>query len=267
MNQTPRKPSRPTRAPTSRPRRVAGQPRPGASESEAEAESEAESEADEDVPDDLPAVDLTKRSVDAVVAAVAPVRSSSAASAQRTEQSSGGHPAGRGRLVALVVALVVLMVLGAGEALYLGGVVGDENVPKSAPASAERPVQLPDLDVRRVVDQAATAGKLILAASSADYDGQVDKAAATMTGPFAEEYRQTKSDIKDQFVAAQTEVVVDISAQGVVTATDDEVVALLFLTQTTQKGTRGGVTPVQYRVTVTMVNTADGWLVSDLQAL
>ena len=118
-----------------------------------------------------------------------------------------------------------------------------------------------------MVDQAATAADLILSASSTDYDQQVEEATATMTDVFAEKFRTTKADIEERFVAAQTEVVVDISAQGVVSATPDEVVALLFLTQTTQKGTRGGVTPVQYRVTVTMVDTADGWLVSDLVAL
>ena len=128
-------------------------------------------------------------------------------------------------------------------------------------------MQVSDLTVRSVVDQAAQAADLILSASTADYDEQVEQAVATMTDPFAVEFRQTKADVRGGFVAAMTEVTVDISAQGVVSATDDEVVALLFLTQTTQKGTDGGVTPVQYRVTVTMVNTADGWLVSDLQAL
>lgn len=262
MSQTPRRPSRPTRTPTSRPRRVAGQPRPAALEADVVPVDDVPAD---DVPaDDVPtsavpdttAVDLVKRSPD-----VTP------ADADTTPAPSPDEPRGRGPLRALVVAIVLLLVIGVGEVLYLRGVILDDEAPTQAPVSAERPVQLPDLDVRRVVDQAATAGDLILSASSNDYDAQVDKATATMTEPFAEEYRSTKADVKDAFIAAQTEVTIDISAQGVVTATDDEVVALLFLTQTTQKGTRGGVTPVQYRVTVTMVNTPDGWLVSDLEAL
>ena len=157
----------------------------------------------------------------------------------------------------------MLLAVGIAELVYLAS----DDAPDTGPISADRPVQVPDLEVRRVVDQAATAADLILSASSTDYDAQVEEATATMTDAFAEQYRTTKADIEERFVAQQTEVVVDISAQGVVSASEDEIVALVFLTQTTQKGTRGGVTPVQYRVTVTMVDTADGWLVSDLVAL
>lgn len=213
--------------------------------------------------DPVDPVDLVKRSSDVTVPAAAPVTPTDVPTDAPTDA-----PVRRGPLVALAAAIVLLLVIGVGEVLYLRGVIlDDDQEQEQAPVSAERPVQLPDLDVRRVVDQAATAGDLILSASSSDYDAQVDKATAAMTEPFAEEYRSTKADVKDAFIAARTEVTIDISAQGVVTATDDEVVALLFLTQTTQKGTRGGVTPVQYRVTVTMVNTPDGWLVSDLEAL
>ncbi len=93
-----------------------------------------------------------------------------------------------------------------------------------------------------------------------------------MTDAFAAEYRETKAQIKDEFLAAGTEVTIDVSAQGVVSATPKEVVALLFLTQTTARED-SAVTPVQYRVTVTMVNTADAsdpaggdWLVSQIKA-
>ena len=163
---------------------------------------------------------------------------------------------------------MLLLAIGVGEVLYLRGVVGGDDEPAQAPVSAERPVQLPDLEVRRVVDQAATAGRPDpvgvldrLRRPGRQGDGDDDRRRSPRSTA------RPRPTSKEQFVAAQTEVVVDISAQGVVSATDDEVVALLFLTQTTQKGTRGGVTPVQYRVTVTMVNTSDGWLVSDLVAL
>ncbi|MDO9458265.1 hypothetical protein [Nocardioides sp.] len=208
------------------------------------------------VTDPPPGVDLAKRSTDDTVPAAEPA-------AAPVAVPPDDERTGRTPLVALLVVIVLLLGLGAAELVYLGS----DDSPDRKPVTAERPVQVSDLEVRRVVDQAATAADLILSASSKDYDGQVEQATATMTEPFAKEYRTTKADIEDQFVAAQTEVVVDISAQGVVTATDDEIVALLFLTQTTQKGERGGVTPVQYRVTVTMVNTSDGWLVSNLVAL
>ncbi|WP_148612998.1 hypothetical protein [Nocardioides rubriscoriae] len=243
MSQTPRRPVRPARTPTSRPRKIAGQQRP-------------EPVAPVVVPDVAPG--------EPAEAPAGPVEPTEPTEPTEPDVASyDEQPAGRGPLVGLVVAIVLLLGLGVAEVVYLRS----DPEPSRTPLSAERPVQVADLEVRRVVDQAATAADLILSASSKDYDGQVAKATATMTDPFAAKYRQTKADIKDEFVAAQTEVVVDISAQGVVSASDQEIKALLFLTQTTQKGTRGGVKPVQYRVTVTMVDTADGWLVSDLVAL
>jgi Mce-associated membrane protein len=255
VNQPPRRPSRPARTPTSRPRRVAGQ-RPEATAPDEVTDESVTDEVvvDEPIPEATPTseVDLTKR-------AVPPTETST----DETDPDRARAAGGRRPLLVLVAVVVLLLALGAGELVYLAA----DHEPDPKPLTAERPVQAPDLEVRRVVDQAATAAKLILAGSSKDYDGQVAKAAATMTEPFAKKYRETKADIKDQFVKQKTEVVIDISAQGVVTASDDEIVALLFLTQTTQKGARGGVQPVQYRVTVTMTHTPDGWLVSNLVAL
>ena len=253
MSQPPRRPVRPTRAPTSRPRRVAGQPRDTPVTDQVETSRE-----------DAPVVDLAKPgSAEQAEPAAVPVVDRAEPRADVPGEDEERRATSRRPVVALVVAIALLLGLGAAELFYLAS----EDEGATDPISAERPVQLPDLEVRRVVDQAATAADAILSATSQDYDAQVEEAVATMTAPFAEEYRATKADVEEAFVAARTEVTVDISAQGVVTATDDEVVALLFLTQTTQKGTRGGVTPVQYRVTVTMVDTADGWLVSDLVAL
>lgn len=266
MSQPPRRPartSRPTRTPTSRPRRVAGQ-RPGAADTPAVDEPTAE--AHDAAPERVePAADEPRAQ------AARPVLEKHVPPGATAESDAGddvvtpvrGRPAARRRVPLLAAAVVLLLGTGAAEGVYLAR----DDEPSAGRLSAERPVQAPELEVRRVVDQAATAAKLILSGSSKDYDGQVAKATATMTEPFAAKYRATKADIEKDFVAQQTEVVIDVSAQGVVTATDQEVVALLFLTQTTQKGTRGGVTPVQYRVTVTMTDTADGWLVSDLKAL
>lgn len=259
MNQPPRRPVRPARTPTSRPRRVAGV-RPDAPATEPAVEPAEESgldsdaePAEESTPERARPVVLDKRAAAPTVADAVPV-----------DEPTPEEPArGRRPLLVLVALLVVLLGVGAAEVVYL---TSDEGT-GSQQVTAERPVQAPELEVRRVVDQAATAAELILSGSSTDYDAQVAEATATMTEPFAEQYRQTKADIEEQFVEQQTEVVIDVSAQGVVTASDDEIVALLFLTQTTQKGTRGGVQPVQYRVTVTMTDTADGWLVSNLVAL
>jgi Mce-associated membrane protein len=242
----PGRPARPARTPTSRPRRVAGHDRPGtvpdatAPAAEPEEVTLAKRAADRPQPVDVPVV--------------APARPQPAPS--RT---------GRGPLLGLVAVVVLLLALVGAETWYLATDQGSDD--EVGAVSGDRPVQVSSLTVRSVVDQAAKAADLIISATSDDYDAEVDAAAATMTDPFAAEFRETKAQVRDDFLAQQTQVAVDVSYQGVVSATATEVKALLFLTQTTQKGDPPQVTPVQYRVTVTMVDTEDGWLVSDLQAL
>ncbi len=103
-----------------------------------------------------------------------------------------------------------------------------------------------------------------MATSYQDYDAQVDEAAALMTPAFAEEYRQTAADVEDAIVAGKTEVQVSVVAQGVVRADQEQVQALVFLNMfTTKNGKEPVFTP--YRVLVTVVNTDQGWLVSDLE--
>ena len=60
-------------------------------------------------------------------------------------------------------------------------------------------------------------------ASYQDYDEQVDEATAMMTDDFAKEFRQTADDVKDEFVAARPSAGAEVVAQGVVTASDQQV--------------------------------------------
>lgn len=238
----PGRPTRPTRTPTSRPRRIAGHDRSGT------------------VPETPPPAAGPEEAEEAEEAALD--------GPERAVLPGGPDPAPartRRSLLALAAAVVLLLALVGAEAWYLAADPGSDD--GAGAVSSERPVQVPALTVRSVVDQAAKAADLIISATAADYDAEVEAAAATMTDPFAEEFRETKAQVRDDFLAQQTQVAVDVSYQGVVSATASEVKALLFLTQTTQKGDPPQVTPVQYRVTVTMVDTEDGWLVSDLQAL
>lgn len=233
----PRRPGRPvvgSRNPTGRPRKVAGQ---------------------QSTPEPAPP-------------SVSPA-SSDPASVVETPDTSAGPPPGtttgrrRGRrtTVALVVALVLLIGIGAFEILYL---TGDDD----AAPSADRPVVTGDLSHRAAVEAAATSTEEILSTSYKSYDEQVEQATAKMTDTFAEEYRQTSDDIKDQFVASETELQVQAVAQGVVRASSGEVQALLFLNQYVQKQDRQGrpaTDYAQYRALVTVVHTDQGWLVSDIQ--
>jgi len=97
------------------------------------------------------------------------------------------------------------------------------------------------------------------------YDEQVDAATAMMTDAFAEEFRETTDQVRDEWVEQQTIVTAELEAQAVMTASDQQVEALVFLSQFIErKGAQVGVTP--YRITVTMIRTDQGWLVSDVES-
>ena len=64
---------------------------------------------------------------------------------------------------------------------------------------------------------------------------------------------------------AETQVTAEVAAQGVMTATEQQVEALVFLNQfTIRKGEESVFTP--YRLKVTLIDTEQGWLVSDVEA-
>jgi Mce-associated membrane protein len=163
--------------------------------------------------------------------------------------------------VALVVALVLLIGVGAFEIFYLTR--DDEPAP-----SADRPVVTGELSHRAAVEAAASSTEEILSTSYKNYDEQVEQATSTMTDSFADEYKQTSDEIKDQFVASETELQVEAVAQGVVRASSEEVQTLLFLNQYVQKKDENGQPKTdyaQYRALVTVVHTDHGWLVSSIE--
>jgi Mce-associated membrane protein len=156
-------------------------------------------------------------------------------------------------LAAAVVLLVGVLIL---QAAYLWGPLEDD-----ATISADRPVLLSDAAARSAVDTAAKAAEAFSARSYETYDEQVDAAADMMTTAYAEQFLQTTSEVRDEFIANQTEVQVTLEAQAVMTASDKQVEALVFLTQyTTKKDEETTFTP--FRIKVTVIDTEQGWLVS-----
>ena len=163
--------------------------------------------------------------------------------------------------VALVVALLLLVGVGAAEILYLTG--DDEAAP-----SAERPVVTGALTHRSAVESAARSAEEILSTSYESYAEDVDRATAVMTETFAEEYRRTAADLEDRFVAGRTELQGEAVAQGVVRASAGEVQALLVLDQYLQERGEDGeprTDYAQYRALVTVVDTGRGWKVSGIE--
>jgi Mce-associated membrane protein len=158
--------------------------------------------------------------------------------------------------VALVVAIVLLVAVAATESWYLW--LRDDPVVSSA-----RPVVSSDVATASAVDSAAKALKEIVATSWKDYAQQTEDATKLMTSAFAADYRTTAEAIQDDVVAGKTEVKVEITHQGVVRASSEQVQALVFLTQyVTHRGKHLTLTP--YRALVTVVNTEQGWLVSGI---
>ena len=157
----------------------------------------------------------------------------------------------------LVVALVLLIGVAAAEGWYLW--LREEPV-----VSAGRPVVTGEVAHRSAVDAASQAADEIVSTSYKNYDEQVDQAVGKMTDGFAAKYRQTAKDVRDQFVDAKKEVQVEVAAASVVRADESQVQALLFLNQyVTTDGKDTSYTP--YRALVTVVDTDQGWLVSDIE--
>jgi Mce-associated membrane protein len=170
---------------------------------------------------------------------------------------SRGAASGARTTLVLVVAIVVLVGIAAFEAWFLW-------LREDPVVSAERPVVTGEVTHRSAVDAASQAADEIVSTSYKNYDEQVDQAVGQMTDEFATRYRQTAEDVKDQFVRAKKEVQVEVAAASVVRADDSQVQALLFLNQyVTTDGKDTAYTP--YRALVTVVNTEQGWLVSNIE--
>jgi len=102
-------------------------------------------------------------------------------------------------------------------------------------------------------------------------DHDVARAQADATGLFARQYRQTADSLKKQAAKNRAIVQATPGTPGVVTASADEVVVLVFVDQASVHQFPGSKAPTtridQSRVRMTMTRVGDKWLVSQLAAL
>lgn len=137
----------------------------------------------------------------------------------------------------------------------------DDDAPITVPS--DRPVELDQVAWLDGVEAAAAAAQMMFGRNWKNYDAGVDNAVTLMTERFAEEYRLTTDDVRDEFIRKKTQVEVRVVAQGVVRANDTELEALVFLNQYIFRGqgkdAKTSYTP--YRALLTMVHTDGGWLV------
>lgn len=251
-------PRRPTssRAPVSRPRRVAGQAGP-APIVEPEVASVAQ-EAPPVVEDPDPAVETSEPAVEAPVpigeTELSPVKAPDSPPRPGLADLFDSR-----RATTILVSLVVVLALAAGSLFAWDQHRGDAGPSKPS----KQPVVISGDDATAAVDAAAKAAQTILTRSYQDYDKQIDEATALMTPAFAKQFRATTDEVKPQFVAAKTDQQARVVAQGIVHATPTEVQALLFVNYYVSKdGSDTTYTP--YRVLVTELHTDQGWLVSNL---
>jgi Mce-associated membrane protein len=156
----------------------------------------------------------------------------------------------------LSVCALALATVVAGETWYLWGV-------SDPTPTAERPVTTGDIAARSVVETAAQDAAAIFTVSWRTYDAHLDRVSGLMTGAFAATYRRTAGPVKARVVAARSTTTTKVAASGVVRASEDQVVALVFLDQRVVSG--NAPTYNARRALVTMVHTDRGWLVGDVQ--
>ena len=115
------------------------------------------------------------------------------------------------------------------------------------------------------LDAANTRVPLLLSYDKATLEKDLDRALDQTTGSFTDDYEQILTEVVEP--TAQRRGIsthASISAAGVVSGDRDEVVVLLFLTQTTTaKGDRSSVSGS--RVEVTMERSGDDWKIAGLK--
>jgi Mce-associated membrane protein len=175
--------------------------------------------------------------------------------------------------ILLRVAAAIALILVAEAAWLAVSEWTDDDPPKPAAAAEDsiavpegRPVQPTQLAWQEGVEAAANAAQKVIGRTFQNYDQEVEEATGLMTPDFAEEYRQTTGDVREEFVARKTTVEARVVGQGVVRANDTELQALLFIDSYVIRGRGEGAktTRTPYRAVFTMVNTDAGWLVDGI---
>jgi Mce-associated membrane protein len=163
----------------------------------------------------------------------------------------------RGSVVA--IALHWLVVIAAGVTLLV-----------RAPASPDTGA-LTDANTMQAVAAARAAIRTI---SSYDYrsiDSDIAAAKADTTGDFAKQYASAAPRLLAESSQLKAIVQATVGFAGVVSASPNDVVVLLFVDQATVREPPGSTTPTtridQIRVQVTMTRVGDRWLVSTLSLL
>jgi len=152
----------------------------------------------------------------------------------------------RARLLALAAVLAALVFAGyAGVQAHLAAVTADARAAALGAAKTRVPV--------------------LLSYDKATLDKDLDRALEQTTGTFADDYEKILTEVVEPTARRRgISTKASVSAAGVVSGDRDQVVVLLFLTQTTTaKGDRSSVSGS--RVEVTLKRSGDDWKIVGLQ--
>jgi Mce-associated membrane protein len=145
----------------------------------------------------------------------------------------------------------------AAEAWYVWGV-------SDPTPSAARPVVTGDVAAGAAVATAAQDAARIFTTSWQQYDAHAAAVAPLMTDAMAARYRRGAAPVRSRVLAEHTTTTTKVAGSGVVRATPDQVLALVFLDQRV-KSAGGPATYTARRALVTMVRGDRGWLVDNVQ--
>lgn len=175
-------------------------------------------------------------------------------------------------LVRILAVLAVLLLLQALWWVRHTWLVDEPAEPSEATGAiavpADRPVIENELAWKEGVDVAGQAIQAVSTRSYESYDADVEKATEFLTDDFADDFRTTTDDVKQDFVAKEAVMSVEIRSQAVVRANDAELQAIVFFDQTTvtTAGEDPGTVRSPFRALVTLVHTDQGWFVDRIDA-
>lgn len=166
---------------------------------------------------------------------------------------SAGRPSGDApsRRLVIVLSIAILLFAGLAGAAGYGQYRGHQR----------------DSAVRESTAAAKTAAQAIFSYDYRTFDASINKGKTFVTGPFAKEYAQTTSTLKDAAQKEQAIVRAQVSATGVITAASDRVELLLYVNQYRRNVNIVGEKVDQNRVTLTMVRIGNDWRVSSAAAV
>lgn len=180
--------------------------------------------------------------------------------------SAGRHrrsrePGTRPRRVTATIVLALLCMPAAAAAIVFWAAT-----PRSTPSGA-----LLSANAQGALGAAKSSVQAVLSYDYRSISSDIATARSDTTGVFARQYAGTASRLLAEAKQVKAIVQATVGSAGVVSASPDNVVVLLFVDQASVRQDRGQKSPQtridQSRVRVTMTRVGNRWLVSDLAAL